>query len=746
MSKKMYIAFCVCILLLMSFHIKNDKYDRIFLNDSMKISGASDKDRYQATIYGDETNAGTFAKGPNVYLNKGDYTVTIYYRTDTNKNYVRIGSKIDGEKVELTEEESCLYYEENTKVLTISADEDIPSFQLKIDFGGVGTFVLEKIEIESVNRTSTDTILMMFLFALISIIIGILAYGKNIKNRKEKIEVAFLLGIITICSSYTLFSNSIIWGHDINYHLGRIEGIKSGLLSGQFPVRIHTNIFGGYGYASSLFYPELFLYIPAILRIVGVSLVTSVQVFGIFLNFMTAFFMYLAVYKLSKTRHIGIIASALYVLSVYHLCDMYTRFAIGEVIAMAFLPLIIYGMYELLYGDETKWKYAVAGITGTLQSHILTVVFTIPLVILLCVICCKKLFHKKRLISCIKAVIACVLLNVWFLVPFLQMMKEDINLEMLQREVAANALYVSQLFESFTSSTGGRNIVGTETASVMPLHIGIIIIIGVILAVYNIINHNIDGEDKKIVGVLVIFGTITAFATTYLFPWELLQSISLISKIVSMVQFPWRLLAYTSAFYSIAGAYGFYYVSKNVEIRKVMVIVSLIAAIIPAAMFLDEFNTGEIVLYRGEGISDNQIASGEYFYTDTSITLSEDRGDLVETSDESLLISDFSKTNGKIELKVENISSNEQYVEVPLLFYPGYIAVLDSETRLQIEKGTDNVLRVDVPANTTGTIIIEYRGRRLWDLCTMISVLTLAFLLILPYKNKILSKITKKSN
>jgi hypothetical protein len=508
-------------------------------------------------------------------------------------------------------------------------------------------------------------------------------------------------------------------------------------LAGQFPVRIHTDIFGGYGYASSIFYPELFLYIPAILRILGVSLVTSVQVFGIFVNFMTAFFMYLAVSKMSQSRYVGIISSALYVLSTYHLCDMYTRFAIGEVIAMAFLPLIIYGIYELVYGDYTKWKYVVVGITGALQSHILTIIFTIPLVIIISIVCIKKFFDFKRIIACLKAVGACLLLNIWFLVPFFQLMKEDINLEMLERTVADNALYVSQLFESFTSATGGRNVMGTDTAPVMPVHIGLIIIIGAILASANILNHKLERDnDKKIVGAMVALSLLTAYATTYLFPWEFMQGIPLIGKVVSMVQFPWRLLAYSTAFLSIAGAYGIYYLFSNIELRKATIILTVIVAMIPAAMFLDDFNDGGIKLYRGEGFRNTEIASGEYFYTGTSITLYEDRGDLVEASSEQMAILNYKKDNGRIVLDVNNTSTETQYVEVPLLYYPGYTAILDSGTKLVIEKGKDNVLRVNVPANTSGSIVIKYQGRKLWDLCTMISILTFVSLIIWNYIDK----------
>ncbi|RDY31091.1 hypothetical protein [Lachnotalea glycerini] len=738
MKKRTYIIICAVILIILALNKGNDKYDRMFLMNSFNITNASAQNRYSATIYGDETNAGVFANGPDVNLDKGEYILTIHYKADTNKNYVNITSKIDGNDVVLSEEESCLYYEETSKEIRIIAKKDIENLKFEVEFGGIGTFILESVEIESVENIYNDSLMTVFIFALICTAIGILGYGKNIQNRKEKLEVALALIIITVCSSYILLGNSLIWGHDINYHLNRIEGIKNALLSGQFPVRIHTGLLEGYGYASPFFYPELFLYIPALLRIMGVSLVSAVQAFCILINFMTAYFMYLAAFKISKSRYIGIISSAFYVLSIYHLCDMYTRFALGEVLAMTFIPLIIYGIYELLYGDETKWKYAVAGVTGVLQSHILTMVFTIPLILIACMICIKKLLNKKRFFSCVKAVLACLLLNIWFLIPFLQLMKEDINLEQLEEPVANYALYISQLFESFTGATGTRNVVGAATGNVMPTHIGIILIVTVILALYNIFNKNIEArEERKVVGVLILFGSLTAFATTYLFPWEYLQSIPMLHDVVTKVQFPWRLLAYATAFFSIAGAYGIYYLFKSEELRKLMIIVSLAVGIIPAGMFLDDFNTGKITVYRGETIDENRIAGGEYLYTDTNPDLIKERGDITQTSSDRLLITNYSRNLGSIVLDLENTSTNQEYIEVPLLYYPGYIAELESGTRLTIERGENNVMRIDVPADTKGVLTIKYRGRKLWDLCTAVSILTLLSLLLWNHRNKL---------
>ena len=46
---------------------------------------------------------------------------------------------------------------------------------------------------------------------------------------------------IIVFVSLPLFSGFLFYGHDLTFHLLRIEGIKDGLLSRQFPVRMQPN-------------------------------------------------------------------------------------------------------------------------------------------------------------------------------------------------------------------------------------------------------------------------------------------------------------------------------------------------------------------------------------------------------------------------------------------------------------------------------------------------------------------------
>lgn len=140
--------------------------------------------------------------------------------------------------------------------------------------------------------------------------LGVLVIGGVLYNKKQiknKWNIAIFLILIALFVSYPLYHDYLVYSHDINFNLVRIEGLKEALGSGQVPARIHPIENNGYGYATSLLYPELFLYIPAILRLLNTSMVFSFKLFLIFINLVSVISMYIAVKKISKSstsRHI----------------------------------------------------------------------------------------------------------------------------------------------------------------------------------------------------------------------------------------------------------------------------------------------------------------------------------------------------------------------------------------------------------------------------------------------------------
>ncbi|MCK9175931.1 MAG: hypothetical protein M0O96_11715, partial [Desulforhopalus sp.] len=98
------------------------------------------------------------------------------------------------------------------------------------------------------------------------------ALATNFIKKYENRLICFSLMAIYIASIFPLFQGALPIGHDQGYHLNRIAGITSALKAGYFPVRISPGWFDGFGYGISIFYPDIFLYFPAILYAEGIPL------------------------------------------------------------------------------------------------------------------------------------------------------------------------------------------------------------------------------------------------------------------------------------------------------------------------------------------------------------------------------------------------------------------------------------------------------------------------------------------
>ena len=136
----------------------------------------------------------------------------------------------------------------------------------------------------------------------------------------------------------------------------------------------------GYGFATPLFYPQLFLYIPAILYVLGFPLQTSYQIFVFLITTFSCLISYYCFYKITKYKRLSLIGSCLYTLSIFKIIEIYLGATIGENLSMIFFPLIIYGIY-IIYTTEgriplSKCLPLIIGVTGIIESHLVSCLFT----------------------------------------------------------------------------------------------------------------------------------------------------------------------------------------------------------------------------------------------------------------------------------------------------------------------------------------------------------------------------------
>ena len=173
---------------------------------------------------------------------------------------------------------------------------------------------------------------------------------KYLKRRDNRITLAFFL-ITMIVAVSPLISRYCINGHDLEYHLLRIESLKEGILIGRPFLKVNTLFFGGAGYASTLFYSDLFMHIPALLRVCHFGIGTSFHLYTALIFVLCYISTFYCVWKMSLSKFAGTVAAVLVTLCPYHMDDMLVRTACGENAAFIFLPLAIYGVFNVLYEE-----------------------------------------------------------------------------------------------------------------------------------------------------------------------------------------------------------------------------------------------------------------------------------------------------------------------------------------------------------------------------------------------------------
>ena len=96
------------------------------------------------------------------------------------------------------------------------------------------------------------------------------------------------------------------------------------------------------------------------MRLCGASLIYVGNVLSIAINLASALSMYAAAKRLFGHRGAAACASIGYTLAMYRLSDVFTRYAVGEAIAMAILPMFIWALWEVVCGDQRRVGGAVA--------------------------------------------------------------------------------------------------------------------------------------------------------------------------------------------------------------------------------------------------------------------------------------------------------------------------------------------------------------------------------------------------
>ena len=560
---------------------------------------------------------------------------------------------------------------------------------------------------------------------------------------RSRLAIIFVVVIIILSSLPVLLSYTPYHpGHDTVFHLYRIDGIAKGLAEGQFPVMMQSSQIAGYGYPVSICYGDLFLYFPALLRLLGFSMHAAYALFIMAINGLCAITTYITFKRMFGKRGIGILACALWTLSPYRLAiDTYLRSAVGEFISLSMFPAVLYGIYSMIWyrspnASKNGWIWCAAGVCGVVYSHILSVLMGVITFLPMLAFELVKKRDPIILRNVILAVVATLGLSLAFAIPFLDFysgMEMKVNTQdpsFKQALASANALQPAQLFELFPEVSNGS--VAGKTIDEMPYGIGwsllsAIPLWGTVMAMKSTHRHRSD--NAYLLGSFVLLQiAVLMWMTTVYFPWGF-DSNPIGQTFISLlatIQFPWRLVGPISFMLLLLMCLGLNRIQCSPLRRATS---SIIICIIGLSLIECGFGVTSF-LRHSQAVDEHYVnhdahgvMGGEYLPKDFDVatTTRQDDEAIVSTPGIAAIPKD-GNTVTSYSIHVENKGRAGSLV-IPLIKYPHYHAKTESGDELAIDASDDGLIQIAIPERYAGTINIAFTPPFSWRAAQVSSLL-----------------------
>jgi len=641
---------------------------------------------FHPTAYS-KTYIGGFPYAQYAFLQAGDYVLEITYADAPAGGKVTISSQalVDEQNrqgVILAEEafpetagviSLAFHLEQGTRDIVVSHD------------AGEGLPVFDQITLQSIQLLDRDNYFLGGCMILSAVFVFF--FGR--KCKEPAFRIPLLLAGIGIAASLPLMSDALKWGHDIPFHLARIEGLYQGLRSGAFPVRINPIQLEEFGYLSAAMYPQLFLYPVALLRFLGVSTMLCYKILLFGTSIATAFICHYSVKGITKSEKTGLIGAVLYTFAAYRLTDLYTRAAVGEALAMVFFPLVAWGIYELLWGEKKKWYLLALGITGVLQSHILSMEMCLVFLVAVSVfwLCTgRKTFRGDRLKRIARGFLAAGMVVVWNIslwLPILFYSREGMQVYGSKNDLSLSAAYFSQMF-SFFAEAAGPNQVSGNTRGEMPITVGgILLVCGVLLVIVLLCKKREEYTSVEKIGYFCLcMGGIALVLSSFVFPWQQLQKIEWLNRLITPIEFVWRFLAVASFFLCVAGAAGIVAFQERFGGAKWLMPVIMAMLACSTGYYFDRIS------YTLEDMADKMVIAGindsstsEYLYEESVLTDFNREDSVIQCNNGSEIeYSDYHKNGTFLSVRVtpKRVEPGAKLL-FPLYGYTGYQVNVNGE-------------------------------------------------------------------
>ncbi len=423
----------------------------------------------------------------------------------------------------------------------------------------------------------------------------------NLLQNKYFIKIMSILALILISAIIVLpfVCSSQFGGHDFSYHLDSILSLNEAWQNGTFTSKIYSLICSDYGYGVGMFYST----IPAgttviFMNIFNLDVVGAIGLFYFLLFFLSSLVVYFFCSRIFEKNWIALVCAIFYALFPYFLTNLYVRFAFSESVMMLNIPLIMWGIYELIENRNYKLFLPLftIGYSLAILTHLTLTLYLTIFVAVYIFINFKKFLSKYNWVPFVVSVCLVLFITASFYIPML------VNIGATMSDVL---------------SRSGMHLWATSVNIFKDDYLlASTIVMLAVYIVFCVVHFKRNKEERKAFNKYFIFFAVIIGFILPIFPWVILGF-----QPFNMLQFAWRIFALEGIVLTIMVGYILKYANKALfkSLFLVCVSVTLIVNFIVVGV---NFTTRDHLAYTKDALSINYVShyegiggekSGDYF-------------------------------------------------------------------------------------------------------------------------------------
>lgn len=538
----------------------------------------------------------------------------------------------------------------------------------------------------------------------------------------------------------------VMTGDDYAFHVTRLMSASKGWANGQILPQVDPGTLDGFGYAYNLFYGPLLTYAVAGLKAIVGLWPVAINIALVLCILTSGLVMCYAMRKISKNQVLSMLVAIFYMSTPYFLNNLYARMAVGEIVAMAIAPILLLGLYYLTIHNKHATRCLAIAAAVLLLSHSLSAVLFALMAAVYVVLNWRKLLNVESIWCMVLGVVVALGLTAFFTLPMLEAKLtgiygvfdkgySDIYFGANPRSMNDHRAWPQQLLGM---DYAGR-VNDDGLAGEFGITLGLMSLVG--LLGFWFIRARIENEDeRRFATSLYIIAVLAILLTLPVVNWYHMPGI------LWQMQFPWRALMVSGLSLSVVTGYTIFSLIRDLAKDKQAVVatmVSLFAVYMVMPLILP--NESQHLESVEEVEADPVVVGWEAEYAPMQLLCSpeveedvregyacslsrvrerlDERGEGAKVIEGKAKVSEFEKDGLRASFRVKN-GDAQALVELPMIYYPGYMAKMDGELLKVTYSEEYGLVTVAVPSDAEGEIEVYYGLSRATKIGLVVSVAT----------------------